>query len=299
MNEQHQQPAVNNETENEEIGTETEDTDTQSLASEESFAHIRRDSAVSDDPDYQPPTPTPSSSGGGLTQKFINTVTGIGKSSTRSSKAAGKNAEDSTTTAATGNQIVINGQAHEVAPAVMQYIKDMEKAADKKKPKRLDNTKQEIRQRPILPRNRGEGSRKQKKELFTGLNEGNTNWIKSIKLLRDKQELDNYIRDARFDEDHDAFTHTMRNLGYLRNTKSCSLSVEDFNGGSYLRVWDLGTSGDCTMSEMAATVIAGDYQLEVTFEKETKEAYSVVVIYEQPSVVTIKNDGNTGVTLYG
>ena len=53
------------------------------------------------------------------------------------------------------------------------------------------------------------------------------------------------------------------------------------------------------MSEMAATVIAGDYQLEIMFEKETKEAYVVVVISEQPSVVTIKNDGSTGVTLYG
>ena len=119
MNEQHQQPAVNNETENEEIGTETEDTDTQSLASEESFAHIRKDSAVSDDPDYQPPAPTPTTSGEGLGQKIYKTVTGIGKSATRSSKAAAKNLQDSTTTAATGNQIVINGQAHEVSPAVM------------------------------------------------------------------------------------------------------------------------------------------------------------------------------------
>ena len=90
----------------------------------------------------------------------------------------------------------------------------------------------------------------------------------------------------------------MRNLGYLRNTKSCSITPEDFNGGSYLRVWDLGTSGDCNMSEMAATVVAGTYDLTVNFAKLTTESYSIIVLTEKPAVITIESTGQTSTTLY-
>ena len=90
----------------------------------------------------------------------------------------------------------------------------------------------------------------------------------------------------------------MRNLGYLRNTKSCSITPEDFNGGSYLRVWDLGTSGDCNMSEMAATVVAGSYDLTVNFSKLTTESYSIIVLTEKPAVITIESTGQTSTTLF-
>ena len=90
----------------------------------------------------------------------------------------------------------------------------------------------------------------------------------------------------------------MRNLGYLRNTKSCSITAEDFNGGSYLRVWDLGTSGDCNISEMAAAVIAGSYDLNITFSKVTTESYTIVVLTEKPAVITIESSGKASTTLY-
>ena len=52
------------------------------------------------------------------------------------------------------------------------------------------------------------------------------------------------------------------------------------------------------MSEMAATVIAGSYDLNITFSKLTTESYTIVVLTEKPAVITIESSGKTSTTLF-
>ena len=268
---------------------------------------------------------TPAAAGLGLISSGINYIfrggkgKGRGKSSTSTkSSAATKESGQSTSTAGTENNeeehdhMVVNGVEYPCDPFVIKLFKEQMRQLEMKKPKRLTR-KRQTRQttRPQITAQNSTRRlspcrcacycrrRKNKDSPIAGLTDGDEpNWITKVQLFREKNPLDAYIRKAPLAKDKDAFLHTMRNLGYLRNTKSCSITPEDFNGGSYLRVWDLGTSGDCNMSEMAATVVAGTYDLTVKFAKLTTESYSIIVLTEKPAVITIESSGMTSTTLY-
>ena len=94
---------------------------------------------------------------------------------------------------------------------------------------------------------------------FKNLDPYSTTWIKEVQIIRNNVVVDSNVREALMDEDVEGYFHTLKNLGYVRNVRSCSYGLHDYYGGSFFRVWDLGTSGDYNSSNQASTVISGTY----------------------------------------
>ena len=132
--------------------------------------------------------------------------------------------------------MVINGVEYPCDPFVIKLFKEQLRQNEMKKTKRLTKkrqTRQTTRQQVTAQNSTGRlspcrcycRSRKNKDSPVAGLTgDDEPNWVTNVQLFRDKNLLDSYIRKAPLAKDKDAFLHTMRNLGYLRNTKSCSIT---------------------------------------------------------------------------
>ena len=134
---------------------------------------------------------------------------------------------------------------------------------------------------------------------FKDLDPDSTTWIKEVQVIRNNVVIDSNVRDALIDQDVEGYFHTLKNLGYVRNVRSCSYGLHDYYGGSFFRVWDLGTSGDYNSSNQASTVISGTYGLKIGFTQETAFNYKLLVLAERPSLLTIDKKGKTGITTLG
>ena len=195
---------------------------------------------------------TPAAAGLGLISSGINYIfrggkgKGRGKSSTSTkSSAATKESGQSTSTAGTENSeeehdhMVVNGVEYPCDPFVIKLFKEQLRQLEMKKPKRLTKkrqTRQTTRQQITAQNSTRSLSpcrcycycrrKKNKDSPVAGLTgDKEPNWITKVQLFREKVPLDAYIRKAPLAKDKDAFLHTMRNLGYLRNTKSCSICL--------------------------------------------------------------------------
>ena len=134
---------------------------------------------------------------------------------------------------------------------------------------------------------------------FKDLDPDSTTWIKEVQVIRNNVVIDSNVRDALMDQDVEGYFHTLKNLGYVRNVRSCSYGLQDYYGGSFFRVWDLGTSGDYNSSNQASTVISGTYGLKIGFTQETSFNYKLLVLAERPSLLTIDKKGKTGISTLG
>ena len=115
---------------------------------------------------------------------------------------------------------------------------------------------------------------------FKDLDPDSTTWIKEVQVIRNNVVIDSHVRDALIDQDVEGYFHTLKNLGYVRNVRSCSYKLQDYYGGSFFRVWDLGTSGDYNSSNQASTVISGTYGLKMCFTQETGFHHKLLVLAE-------------------
>ena len=178
------------------------------------------------------------------------------KSSPPASKSstATKESGQSTSTAGTENNeeehdhMVINGVEYACDPVIIKLFKEQLRQKEIKKTKRLTKKKQtrQATRQQVPPQNSTvrlcpcrcycRRSKNKDSPLAGLVGDGEPNWVTNVQLIREKNVLDSYIREAPLPKDKDTFSHTMSNLGYLCNTKLCSITPDDFNGGCYLRV---------------------------------------------------------------
>jgi len=129
--------------------------------------------------------------------------------------------------------------------------------------------------------------------------EAKANWIKSVVLQRSNVTIDPQIKEATYTDDKAAFVHTLYNLGYTRSQQTCSMKLQDFYGGSYIRCWDLSTSGDSNLPSVAATVLSGTYSVKVEFKKPLVDAVQMIMMTERPASLTLDKNGSTSVSYFG
>ena len=83
------------------------------------------------------------------------------------------------------------------------------------------------------------------------------------------------------------------NMGFVGTNEVNQITPKQFHSGCYIRVWDLCSAGPDRSPDIVPTINAGVYSIEVTFSKPLPKQIAMLVVADQPSLLTLGSGGET------
>ena len=118
-------------------------------------------------------------------------------------------------------------------------------------------------------------------------------YIKHVRIFRSGVLLDQYVTDATYDEDKSAYYQMQTNMGFVGTNEVNQITPKQFHSGCYIRVWDLCSAGPDRSPDIVPTINAGVYSIEVVFSKPLPKQIAMLVVADQPSLLTLGSGGET------